>query len=143
MTTEKPAEGVRILLVDDNPEIADLRASLLERFGGEVIIALTLKDAEAQLASPAQFDVIMLDVNLGSGPADMRGLALAPESHRLRPDTPIVAYSSVFTESQLPMHEHPEIDRVLAKGSLGLADLEDSTRGIVQLGREARANRDK
>lgn len=132
-----------MLLVEDNAEIAALRAEVFENFGCEVSIAGNAEDAIVELSSYAQFDVVMTDINLGEDPRDQSGLDLARWVRDSDPDLPIVGYTAVFTESELPMEEHPEIAKWFVKASLGLADLRSAMEDVVQLGREARVSREK
>ena len=134
---------VKVLLVEDHPQIAKLRAELFENLGCQVRTAESVQDAIAELSSSAEFDVVMTDINLGNDPKDQSGLELARRIRDSDPDLPIVGYSAVFTELELPMENHPEIAQWLVKGSLGLADLLDAMEGVVRLGREARTAREK
>ena len=135
--------AVKVLLVEDHPQIAKLRAELFENLGCQVSAAESVQDAIAELSSPAQFDIVMTDINLGEDLEDQSGLELARWIRDSDPDLPIVAYTAVFNESDLPMDRHPEIAQWIVKGSLGLADLRDAMEGVVRLGREARSVREK
>ncbi|QLQ32668.1 MAG: hybrid sensor histidine kinase/response regulator [Candidatus Thiothrix singaporensis] len=59
----KPVCGKRILLVDDNPDVADSMAMLLKLFGHEIIIAYDGREA-VSIALREQPDVVLLDIGL-------------------------------------------------------------------------------
>lgn len=140
---QKSDPAIKVLLVEDNPRIAALRAEVFEKLGCEVSTAGNAADAVIELSSPLRFDVVMTDINLGENPSDQSGLNLARWIRNSYPDLPIVAYTAVFTASELPMEEHPEIAKWFVKASLGLADLRNAMEDVVQLGREARDARGK
>ena len=57
---------MRLLLIEDNPKLADLLASLLSANGFAVDTAATRADAEAALAA-AHYDLLLLDLSLPDG----------------------------------------------------------------------------
>jgi CheY-like chemotaxis protein len=135
--------AIRVLLIEDNPMIAELRTEVFEDLGCEVKTAATADDALTALASSTRFDVLMTDVNLGHHQYDQSGLEVARRARELRPHLPIVGYTAVFSESEIPMDEHPEIAQWFIKGSLGLVDLRGAMEDVVRLGEEARAAREE
>ncbi|HEX7815981.1 response regulator [Dyella sp.] len=62
-----------VLLVEDDPAVADITSMVLEDAGYEVLCASDAKDAQALASSRQDIDVVLTDVNLRAG-AD--GLAL-------------------------------------------------------------------
>ncbi len=56
----------RVLVVDDQPEVADLLRSDLEVDGHEVVTAGNLAEVSSVLAQDSQFDLAVVDVMLGS-----------------------------------------------------------------------------
>lgn len=66
-------ENGRVLVIDDEPDIAELIAQILTSDGFEVIIAHSAEEALALL--PGQFDVILSDLNM----PEMNGQALMAE----------------------------------------------------------------
>ncbi len=92
----QPLPGVRVLLVEDNPELASATASLLESLGCTVRqldnadLALDVLRTEA-----AQFDIVLSDVVMG-GTAD--GIDLAARIKTDHPTLPIVLMSG-YSES--------------------------------------------
>ena len=125
-----PGPAVRVLLVEDNPRIAELRAEVFENLGCDVSTAGNAEDAIAALTSPTQFDVVMTDINLGDDPRDQSGLAIARWVRNSKSNLPIVGYSAVFAESELPMEEYPEITKWLVKASLRVADLKNAMEDV-------------
>jgi two-component system, response regulator RegA len=87
--TEAPAVS-RILVVEDDLELAQVLVELCGRWGGEVRCAGSLVEAEEVLATwnPG---LVVLDVDLPDGRAD----ELVELLHRVPPVPPIVAMSAV------------------------------------------------
>jgi CheY-like chemotaxis protein len=56
-------QGLRILLVEDHPDTAELLSSLLEQRGHEVVVAGSVGDA-LRLAAETPFDLVVSDVGL-------------------------------------------------------------------------------
>jgi signal transduction histidine kinase/ActR/RegA family two-component response regulator len=84
----------RILMVEDDNNVATLVAEMLEELGNEAVRALSAADALDRLVSDGPFDLVFSDMVM---PGDMDGLQLAHEIARRRPDLPVVlttGYSS-------------------------------------------------
>ena len=65
MSDNAPANGIRILLVEDEPIVAMLTEDQLENIGCVVIATVaTIAEANAAIAS-LSFDIAMVDINLG------------------------------------------------------------------------------
>jgi len=79
----------RILIVEDDVDLAQLNARLLTRRGYEVLVAHTAADAR-KLASEHSPDLLILDIQLPDGD----GLALCTE-FRLGTDAPILFVSGI------------------------------------------------
>jgi DNA-binding response OmpR family regulator/anti-sigma regulatory factor (Ser/Thr protein kinase) len=60
------AESGRILVVDDNPEVAEILKHDLEHEGHEVVVARTLEDASRSAGGDRPFDLAIVDVMLGA-----------------------------------------------------------------------------
>jgi signal transduction histidine kinase len=84
------ASSGRILLVEDDAEIAELAAALLEKLGYQVRIVHRAKAALDLLRSGEAVDALFSDIVM---PGGMDGLALARQVRRLRPDLPILLAS--------------------------------------------------
>ncbi|MGE8062851.1 ATP-binding protein [Pseudomonas sp. NPDC089547] len=91
-------EQRRILVVEDNPDLGNFTAQILEDHGYRISYARSAEDALAQLAGPAgDFDAVFSDVVMPG----MGGLALARELRRQRPQLPVVltsGYSEAIAE---------------------------------------------
>jgi len=78
----------RILVVDDQEEIRDHLAELLEQRGSESVMASCPEDALEMLGSgPENFDLVILDYDFG---ANMNGLEALPQIKKIRPDLPVI-----------------------------------------------------
>jgi len=88
----------RILFVDDEPEIADVAARVLKRYGYD--IAVYTNSAEALRAfreNPDAFDIVLTDQTM----PHLTGDRLTKELHAIRPDLPVVlitGFSETVTE---------------------------------------------
>ena len=76
---------LRVLVVDDDPAVAEMLALLLEDEGHAVVVALSAAEALASLAG-RPFDLVISDHLLGEGAT---GLELAAEVRRRWPATPV------------------------------------------------------
>ena len=84
-------DGLRVLLVEDNDELATVTAEMLRAHGLHVQRAPHAAGALQQLAQPqARFDVVLSDVVM---PGEMDGLALARRIRRQQPALPVVLIS--------------------------------------------------
>ena len=88
-TDEVKVEKLRILHVDDDPEIRLLIAGSLQEFGYIVATAGTVEEA-LQLAEDLKFNLCILDVRLPDG----TGIELCQQLRELQPGVPIVYYSA-------------------------------------------------
>jgi DNA-binding NtrC family response regulator len=75
--------GIRILVVEDNPEILKACQTVLEMQGLEVITAMNGRDALARLSDGAPFDLLFSDIDLAG---DMSGIDVQREAHILQPN---------------------------------------------------------
>lgn len=63
-------EGMRVLLVEDAPDIREVFSILLRAEGAEVVVTATGREA-AEAAARAQFDVLLSDLGLPDIPGDV------------------------------------------------------------------------
>ncbi|MEO8122558.1 MAG: response regulator [Burkholderiales bacterium] len=92
--------GKRVLLVEDNAELGDSTAGLLESYGCRVEHAHDAAQALQQVETQQAFDVVLSDVVM---PGDMDGLTMARRLRARYPNLPIVlisGYSSALTEAR-------------------------------------------
>ncbi|HTM57974.1 MAG TPA: sigma-54 dependent transcriptional regulator [Candidatus Udaeobacter sp.] len=82
----------RVLVVDDEPEVARVIARLAESFGHEVVIAKSVDEALARFGE-APFDVVLTDLRLGRED----GLALLRSLQSRAPDVPVVVITGQAT----------------------------------------------
>lgn len=89
--------GARVLLVEDNEDLARVTASLLRSFSCQVLSARDADEALLKFGAGAAVDVVLSDVVM---PGSMDGQALARELRKRRPGLPIVlisGYSAALT----------------------------------------------
>jgi DNA-binding response OmpR family regulator len=94
-TEGKKTEKLRILHVDDDPDIRLLIAGSLQEFGYVVITAGTVAEA-LQLSRELRFDLCILDVRLPDG----TGIELCQQLRELQPNVPILYYSAYASEAE-------------------------------------------
>ncbi|WIX31637.1 ATP-binding protein [Salinicola sp. JS01] len=92
------APGVRLLIVEDDPDTALLLAILIRRWGYQAEVAHTLEEALGWIERRS-FDAITLDLMLpdGSGLTLLRQLREQPETR----DLPVLVVSAIAGEGQL------------------------------------------
>lgn len=87
--------GERVLLVEDDAEVAALLEEMLQTLGYEVIHAASAKAALGALANGRQVDLVFSDIMM---PGGTNGIELAREIRRRMPHLPILLTSG-FSES--------------------------------------------
>ncbi|HZF80142.1 MAG TPA: response regulator, partial [Rubrivivax sp.] len=93
-------KGTRVLLVEDNAELANVTSALLRAYGCAVQAARSPAQALTLMTSETAFDIVLSDVVM---PGDMDGLGLARELRRRYPALPVVlisGYSSALHAAQ-------------------------------------------
>jgi len=83
-------DGVRVLLVEDNDEVAEATAAALGASGARVTRAVDADDARRILATSAEVDVVLSDIVM---PGTMSGIQLAKLLRAERPALPVVLTS--------------------------------------------------
>jgi CheY-like chemotaxis protein len=131
-------EPLRILVVDDDERVGELRRSLFESRGLQVKVANSLDEALEALDGALEVDVVVTDLNLSGAPGNLDGVALARKLRSEREDLPIVAYSAFYANRDLPEGVDEAFDGLFAKGSMRLTDIEDSIDLIMGLARQHR-----
>ncbi len=87
----QPAVRARILLVEDNPQVADVSAQMLTAMGFQVEVAGRAREALDRLErSQARVDLLLTDVVM---PDDMNGIDLATRARARFPSLPIIVIS--------------------------------------------------
>lgn len=87
--------GVRLLCVEDDPDVAESTVALLASLGAEVTLADSA-DAAVGMA-PQSFDLVLSDVMM---PGSMDGIGLAGWLQEHRPGLPVVLCSGYMLEPQ-------------------------------------------
>jgi PAS domain S-box-containing protein len=102
----------KILIVEDNGQLAKSAHRVLSNAGYEAKIAMTGEEALDTLRTDASFDVLFTDIILTRG---MNGIELAQEAARLKPTIKIL-FSSGFSEAALVASGKAVVqDRFIAK----------------------------
>jgi CheY-like chemotaxis protein len=94
-TTESKVDKLRILHVEDDPDVRLLMAGSLQEFGYVVVTAATVAEA-LQLARELRFNLFILDVRLPDG----TGIELCQQLRQLQPKVPVLYYSAYASESE-------------------------------------------
>ena len=90
----------RVLLVEDNPDVAEVARLLLEELGYDVVHAADVAAAREALAR-ASIDVVLTDIVM---PGDANGLDLAREV-RQRESLPVVLATGYSDQAQAAANE--------------------------------------
>ncbi len=83
--SRKPGEGLKVLVIDDEPFHAETVAESLDRVGYECTVATSGKEG-ARLIAQDDFDVILTDLKM----ADLDGLAILRLAKQESPDAEVV-----------------------------------------------------
>ncbi len=94
----KTAGAVRVLVVEDDPELRDLAADLLEFLGYRTMVAASGDAALAILKAEREIDLVFTDLVM---PGALDGLALAEEARRLDRGVKIVFTSGYVGHAAL------------------------------------------
>jgi signal transduction histidine kinase len=86
LSTLQAAQQRRVLLVDDDPAVADSMAAMLDDLGHPVLVASSGPAALELIRSEADVDLVITDYAM----ADMTGVEFARLARQLRPDLPII-----------------------------------------------------
>jgi PAS domain S-box-containing protein len=125
-TSVDHAEGT-VLVVEDNPEVADVAATMLEQIGYRVLRAGNARDALETIKRGDTIDLMFSDIVMPDG---MNGIHLAQEVKQHYPAIRVLlttGYSDVAAagETQFPIlrkpFELPELERALRAVMVGSA----------------------
>ena len=89
----RPAEDVRVLIVEDHKLFADALRWILERHGMDVVGVTTSGEEALEMARRDKPDLVLLDVTL----AGMSGLSVGKKILQELPQTKVVAVTAVAT----------------------------------------------
>jgi two-component system OmpR family response regulator len=110
-TDTKP---IRVLLLDDRPDLLILRAAILRQNGYEAVSSSSIEDAESKLD---KIDIAILDYHLGEGKF---GTSVAETLREKRPQVPIIILSATLerkfggVEDMHLLKGHSSVDDLLA-----------------------------
>ncbi len=104
--------GKTVLVVDDNPTVADTLVAMLEEVGAEVGPCIDPQDAIAVLGEdPGSWDLVITDYDMPG----MNGAQLSRALRRIRPDLPVLLLTALPRVHQLHQNQVGLFDGVLGK----------------------------
>jgi PAS domain S-box-containing protein len=112
------ARDARILVVEDNPEVAEVAAGLLEQLGNRTQVVNSAEAALRALEEGEQPDLVFSDVVMAG---EMDGLALARRLRDLRPDLPILLATGYSHATEQMADEFPILTKPYQLNELGRA----------------------
>jgi PAS domain S-box-containing protein len=127
---ETKGSNEKILLVEDNPEVQGVTASLLEELGYRVQLAENAADALDQLATCADFTLVFSDIVM---PGPMNGVALA---QRIREAYPHIAV--LLTTGYAPREDLAAIKLPLLRKPYRIGTLSTVLRETIERARAER-----
>lgn len=102
-----PRQPCRVLVVDDEHDLADLAQDLLLHSGFDVDVAYGAPEALQMLGSGRVFDAVFSDIMMPG----MDGIALAEMINVLHPGIRVVLTSGYAGPSRMPHSHHPFIPK--------------------------------
>jgi len=127
----------RVLLMDDDAEVADVARDMLESLGYTVEVASSGTDAIDQFRQAEgqkPFDLVILDLTV---PGGMGGRDTVPHIRQIRQDVPVVVTSGYADDSVLAHYGEYGFDGVLPK-PFGISDLRRALEQAHATARESR-----
>ncbi len=110
--TELPQGNERVLVVDDEVELAEAAEAVLTRLGYTVHVVHSGEDALKLLASGESFDLVFSDVVM---PGEVNGLVLARTLRDQYPDLPVILSSGYAGRINKDEGDGEWLDRLVAK----------------------------
>jgi CheY-like chemotaxis protein/anti-sigma regulatory factor (Ser/Thr protein kinase) len=114
-TPSKPCRSLRILMIDDEPELRQLMSDVLEIHHHKVALAAGGKEGVAMFLASLEerhpYDVVITDL----GMPDMDGHQVARAIKEESPRTPIIMLTGWGTMMKADGEAAPEVDAVLSK----------------------------
>ena len=112
------SDAARVLVVDDEPQVAHVIARLAESFHHEVVVAQSVEEALARFDESA-FDVVLSDLRLGR----QDGLALLRHLQSRAPDVPVILITGQATIDSameaMRMGAYDYLPKPIERNSLG------------------------
>ena len=101
-----------VLVVDDEPLVLDLTASVLEELGCGVVAAHNAAEALEQLAANNRIEILLTDINMPG----MGGYELAEKAKRVRKGLQVILLSGGETNSRgYPLVRKPFVQQDLVR----------------------------
>jgi two-component system response regulator HydG len=88
MTAAATGEGLRVLVIDDDPPHAEVVAEALERVGYACTVA-TSGQAGARALDTDEFDIVLTDLRM----ADLDGLAIVKKVKKAQPEAEVIVFT--------------------------------------------------
>lgn len=105
----EPLPGRRILVVEDDRDVAELAVMMLEQYGYEVLVVAHPAQALDLLRDQQAFDLVFSDVMM---PGGMSGIELATRLRQLSPELPVLLTTGFSEAATLPeAHAFPLIGK--------------------------------
>jgi len=95
----QPETGERILVVEDNPLVGQMAATMLSSLGYSAVVVIDAASAITEMERPNPFSLLLTDILL---PGGMTGIDLARQARRRWPDLPILFMSGFADPSLVP-----------------------------------------
>jgi PAS domain S-box-containing protein len=139
--------GARILVVEDNPEVAEVAAGLLEQLGHQVTVVGNAAAALAAVTNSDGVDLVFSDVVMAG---EMDGVGLARRLREIRPDLPVLlatGYSQAVERlgDEFPVlrkpYKLPELNRAVSALLAEPPEPGDGKLVALETARRARAGR--
>ena len=123
--------GKTVLVIDDNPTVADTLVAMLEEVGAEVGPCIDPQDAIAVLGDdPGSWDLVITDYDMPG----MNGAQLARALRKVRDDLPILLLTALPRVHKLHQDQVGLFDGVLGKPAT-TAQLAAAAAAAIEAGR--------
>jgi CheY-like chemotaxis protein len=109
-----------VLVVDDEPLVLDLTATMLEDLGYHVVLSTSAREALRKLSENPAIQIIITDINM----PDVTGYELAHRARRVRADLKIIFLSGREGDGHgLPLLRKPfaKADLIKVVGPIGVS----------------------
>jgi CheY-like chemotaxis protein len=108
--------GRRVLVVDDEPLVLEVVASMLDELGCETVRVRSAREALGTIAQDQTIDVLIADIDMPG----LDGSVLATRARSFRPELPIILITGgVTTSPGFPLLRKPfalpDLERVMAE----------------------------
>ncbi|RMF56112.1 MAG: response regulator, partial [Calditrichaeota bacterium] len=108
--TPLSVEEIKLLVVDDEPELLETIAEVLSVKFQHVDIAYSGKEA-LEKARQQQYDLVITDL----GMPEISGWEVAREVKKLQPDTKVILVTGWGMQAEEELHQHHYVDSILGK----------------------------